>query len=201
MDVTLDDSKLRKYMTELSRSLTDMEPIMDTVGSKLVALIQDNLRQGLTPWGEKFVPLSTTTKLVRFREGKKYTKKGATTARFFRHMTGNHVPLNDTGQHILNKITHKADKDSVIVGMKDSESNKIGRTHQFGATIVPKLKKTLMFEVNGEKVFVKKVTIPARPFMPIRKGIGTSEGKVDIPDAWHDSIVENIRELLADKLR
>jgi phage virion morphogenesis protein len=42
--------------------------------------------------------------------------------------------------------------------------------HQFGAVIVPKTKKALFFTLaNGAKVMVKKVTIPARPFLGINE--------------------------------
>ncbi|MBI1214549.1 MAG: phage virion morphogenesis protein [Alphaproteobacteria bacterium] len=42
--------------------------------------------------------------------------------------------------------------------------------HQFGGTIVPKLKKALAFHLaNGAFVMVKKVEVPARPFLGINE--------------------------------
>lgn len=37
--------------------------------------------------------------------------------------------------------------------------------HEFGATITPKRAQFLHFTVNGEEVFTKSVTIPARPYL------------------------------------
>lgn len=46
--------------------------------------------------------------------------------------------------------------------------------HQFGGEIVPKTKKALKFAVHGGKfVVVRKVTIPARPFL----GVSEEEGR------------------------
>lgn len=46
--------------------------------------------------------------------------------------------------------------------------NKIyGAMHQWGGTIVPKQQGgVLAFSIGGKKVFAKRVTIPARPFLP-----------------------------------
>jgi len=41
-----------------------------------------------------------------------------------------------------------------------------GAVHQFGATIRPKSGKSLVFRLGGKTVFARKVTIPARPFLP-----------------------------------
>src|SRR5262249_52110977 len=40
--------------------------------------------------------------------------------------------------------------------------------HQFGGTITPKRARVLAFKVRGQQVFARKVTIPARPFIPTR---------------------------------
>lgn len=42
--------------------------------------------------------------------------------------------------------------------------------HQFGGVIRPKNKQALAFTSGGKKWVVQKVTIPARPFVPIRDG-------------------------------
>lgn len=53
-------------------------------------------------------------------------------------------------------------KDTAEVGI---QKDIYGRTHEFGATIVPKKADALHFEVDGQEVFAKKVVIPKRPFM------------------------------------
>mgnify|MGYP000005465406 FL=1 len=47
------------------------------------------------------------------------------------------------------------------------------RIHQFGGTIKPKRAKVLAFNIGGEAIFAKQVTIPARPFL----GIGDEDTK------------------------
>ena len=42
---------------------------------------------------------------------------------------------------------------------------KYGGIHEFGGVITPKRKKFLRFQVGGEVIFAKKVTIPERPYM------------------------------------
>jgi phage virion morphogenesis protein len=76
------------------------------------------------------------------------------------------VPLIDTG-FLRKSITYNAGLADVTIG-----SNLVyARMHQFGGTVEPKNKKALAFRVNNKKgsVVVKKVTIPARPFLGISK--------------------------------
>lgn len=67
-------------------------------------------------------------------------------------------------------ITWAVSGDSVIVG-----SNKIyAAVHQFGATIVPKSKKALVFRLAGGLVRARRVRIPARPYL----GFGPADRQV-----------------------
>ncbi len=70
--------------------------------------------------------------------------------------------LRDTGR-LFGSITNNATENQVEVG-----SNVIyARIHQLGGVIKPKHKKYLSFVKNGARVFLKKVTIPARPYLGI----------------------------------
>lgn len=84
-------------------------------------------------------------------------------------------PLRDTGR--LNRsITSTADQSGVTVGTNLFYAP----TQQFGATIVPVKAKRLVFNgPNGVVIFAKKVVVPPRPFMPLRRG-----GRIDLPAAW-----------------
>lgn len=97
-------------------------------------------------------------------------------------------PLRDTGR-LQRSITSSADSTGVTVG-----TNLVyAPTHQFGATIVPKNKPWLVFKgPNGRLVFAKKVVVPARPFMPIRKGSST----VALPPDWSVQVVRAIKSYL-----
>lgn len=95
-------------------------------------------------------------------------------------------PLRNTGL-LQRSITSKPSKDSVEVG-----TNRTGApTQHFGATILPKKGKYLVFQIGGRKVFAKKVTIPARPFMPITPG-----GQVDLPEAWSKGVLQALAKHL-----
>lgn len=74
-------------------------------------------------------------------------------------------------------------RDSIRITAIDAKSVTVGSDrayaaiHQFGGVIKPKAGKYLVFTIGGKKIFAKKVTIPARPFLPF-----TSDGEL-IPAA------------------
>lgn len=94
-------------------------------------------------------------------------------------------PLRDTGR--LNRsITSNPDKTGVTIGT----NVKHAAVHQFGATIMAKPGKRLVFPgPGGALVFAKKVTIPARPFMPLKKGANV----VALPPAWSADVTRALR--------
>jgi phage virion morphogenesis protein len=97
-------------------------------------------------------------------------------------------PLRDTGR--LNRsIAAQADDSGVTVGTNVSYAP----THQFGATIVPKKAKRLVFPgPGGSLIFAKKVTVPARPFLPLRRSGAT----VALPPAWSADVVRALKSYL-----
>lgn len=82
------------------------------------------------------------------------------------------VPLNDTRQHTYNKITHTADAHSVAIGMNENVG--IGAIHQFG----------------GQAGRGRKVTIPPRPFLPIKNN------QVDLPRDWAEEVHATVEAAL-----
>jgi phage gpG-like protein len=65
-----------------------------------------------------------------------------------------------TGAHLYDTMQHVAGGDQVRWGT----GWKYAPVHQYGAVIKPK-GKALVFTLGGKKVFARKVTIPARPFV------------------------------------
>lgn len=61
--------------------------------------------------------------------------------------------------------------------------------HQRGGVIVPKNAKLLSFTIGGQRVFAKKVTIPARPFFPF------------LGDTMTDAAREKIRLVAEAKIK
>lgn len=66
-----------------------------------------------------------------------------------------------TGAHLYDTMQHVAGADSVRWGT----GWKYAPVHQYGAVIKPKNARALFFTLGGKKVFARKVTIPARPFV------------------------------------
>lgn len=75
-------------------------------------------------------------------------------------------PLRDTGR-LQRSISFTATDDGVSVGTNLRQA----ALQQFGGTIVPKPgNKRLVFKgPAGTVIFAKKVVVPARPFMPLRR--------------------------------
>lgn len=69
--------------------------------------------------------------------------------------------LVQSGQHLLQSIAWIQGGDSVEWGA----TWEYAHVHQYGATIVPSTAQRLSFMAGGRRVFAKKVTIPARPFV------------------------------------
>lgn len=94
-------------------------------------------------------------------------------------------PLRDTGR-LNQSITFNADNTGVTIGT----NVKYARTHQYGATIVPKQPgKRLVFPgPGGRLIFAKKVTVPARPFLPLRRG-----DTLALPPSWQADVSRTLR--------
>jgi phage gpG-like protein len=102
-------------------------------------------------------------------------------------------PLRDTGR-LQRSITSNPDATGVTIGT----NVRYARTHQFGATIVPVKAKRLVFPgPNGRLIFAKKVTIPARPFMPIQPG----QEVAVLPPAWSVEVVRGLKAYFAKQLK
>lgn len=74
-------------------------------------------------------------------------------------------PLRDTGR-LQRSVSFTATDDGVSVGTNLRQA----ALQQFGGTIVPVKAKRLVFRgPAGTVIFAKKVVVPARPFMPLRR--------------------------------
>lgn len=92
-------------------------------------------------------------------------------------------PLQDK-RHLMNSIDYRVEGASVEVGTNREHM----RVHQFGARIVPRKGKFLVFHgPDGKLIFAKSVTIPPRPFLPL-------DG---LPSDWREDILAVINDELA----
>lgn len=121
---------------------------LGALGGALANRIRLCFRLGQSPWGVPWRPLNPA-----FRTGQ---------------------PLRDTGR-LQRSITSQVQGDAVMVGT----NVRYAAVHQFGATIFPRNAKYLAAPMGGGRIaFLKQVTIPSRPFMPV------VAGGVQLPPAW-----------------
>ena len=100
IQITLDDTEINAALNNLARHINNLQPAMNSIGNALVGLIHEQLGRGNTPWGDPFEPLSEAyIKAVPRRAGG--------------------IPLNDTHQHIFNRINSQSGSDYVEVGLID----------------------------------------------------------------------------------
>lgn len=190
--ITLNDQRAQAKLAALESAVSNKAPMYAAIGAAIRTRILLCFKLGIDPWG-------TPWRAIRFRapagktnaKGKfKPTKRGA--AQIQGNSNGSAgKPLVDTGD-LRASISVKADDQGVTIG-----TNKISaRVHQFGAEIKPKSAKRLAFPgPNGMVIFAKKVTIPARPYLPVR-----SVNVVDLPPVWSQLAVARIRAHLIEQL-
>lgn len=92
-------------------------------------------------------------------------------------------PLRDTGR-LMNSIDYALEADAVEVGT----NVRYAPTHQFGALIAARNAPWLVFRVPGGFARKKRVTIPARPFLPT----------TGLPEAWREDIASILNDYLRD---
>lgn len=163
----LDDSKAVARIRALDAATANMQPVYATVGRVLVNRVRLCFKLGIDPWGSPWAKL-------KIRRGQ---------------------PLRDTGR-LQRSIVARADAEGVTVGtgLRAESGASYPAVHQFGATIGPAKAKRLVFPgPGGALVFAKKVTIPARPFLPLRRGSDV----VALPIPWSVDVVRALRAYFA----
>lgn len=165
LDIEIDDQSILSALSALAENVGDGKAL-GTVANTIAEEIRLGFEDSTDPWGNPWKPL-------KFRSGQ---------------------PLKDTGV-LANSITHNiTSATSAEVGTNICHAI----VHQYGATVkadqpkgkqslcgyVTKGAKHLAFSAGGSIIRAKQVTIPARPFMPIR------DGHADLPEGWKGSILE-----------
>ena len=98
IQITVDDAEINAALNNLVRHINNLQPAMDSIGETLVGLIHEQLGRGETPWGSAFEPLQKPRKT----QGRSW---------------GDDIPLNDTHEHIFNRINAQSGSDYVEVGL------------------------------------------------------------------------------------
>jgi len=150
--VALDTGSIGAGFRALQQLGHDTQPMMRAIGVGLVETTHRRFESGRDPEGQPWKGWSRSYSAVTESRS------------LLRGKSGN--------SGLMGSITFAADARSVMVG-----SNKIyAGVHQFGATIVPKSRKALVFHLGSRVVFAKKVTIPARPYL----GFGAADRAVTL---------------------
>lgn len=166
-----------------------------SVGAGLKTLIDLGFKMSRDPWGQQWAPLKFRA-LRRSDDGGKLSRTGRQQREANRAGKAGQ-PLRDTGR-MQRSITYKSEADGVTVGtnLRAKSGASIPAVHQFGATILPKKGKFLIFPgPNGNLIFAKKVVIPRRAFLPLDKS-----GAVALPPSWTAVIVARIRAFMLRKV-
>jgi len=124
-----------RTLGEAAGRMEHAAPMYDLIGAMLVTSTQDRFERETDPTGNPW-PMSIRVQL-----------EGGRT-------------LTDSG-HLRNSLTHEADDEGVAVGTNVAYA----LIHQLGGVIRARAGKALHFFVGGAEVFVRQVTIPARPFL------------------------------------
>lgn len=186
--IQVEDAQVTAALLALRARLGHLQPVMASIGQRLVTQADLSFRAEQDPWGTAWQRLSHST--LRQRR----TGKG----------TGGAKILRDTGR-LASSISYRASADQVVVG-----TNVIyAAIHQFGGDIQHQAHtKTLYFRTNkaGTEVgtkFVKKgrsnfaqdahvnayvQRLPRRAFLPI-----DASGRADLPAATVATILADLR--------
>ncbi|MCQ9378803.1 phage virion morphogenesis protein [Methyloversatilis sp. XJ19-49] len=195
MSVTVDvdgDGAQKKLQRLISAGQS--AELYDSVGAGLKTLIDLGFKFSRDPYGQQWAPLKFRG-LRRSDDGGKISRTGRRQAQANRSGRAGQ-PLRDTGR-LQRSITYQAAPDGVTVGtnLRAKSGASIAAVHQFGAVILPKKGKYLIFPgPNGALIFAKKSVIPRRAFLPLDK-----TGILALPTSWVTSIVARIRAFLLRK--
>lgn len=142
--VTSDDRDVRRAMAALGRAGGErlIQAALKNIGQALVRSTRQRFSQEVSPDGKPWEKLNP-----EYAKGKRGGKI-----------------LQEQGMRggLLGTIVWQLKGGSAV----EIGTNKVyAAVHQFGATIRPRSAQFLSFMLGGRRVFARKVTIPARPFL------------------------------------
>jgi phage virion morphogenesis protein len=134
-------------LTQLSYNLKNLRPVLAGLGNIIENVTDESFENQASPWGERWRK-NTVRTIHKSYKGKTHTKKGVQTKRFQKFALGKQILI--ASSQLRSSINRQVGDSSVTVG-----TNKVyAAIHQFG----------------GKAGRNKSVSIPARPYFPIRRG-------------------------------
>lgn len=168
--IDVDDAAVRQALSDLAAKAKNPAPALDAIGEALYRMTRRTFETSTDPWGRRWQPNAQSTLLSMLgkrsgsynKRGGKLSAKGAGAVK---------KPLIGAGKFLSGpSLSYRLDgNNSVVVG----SSAIYAAIHQFG----------------GQAGRGKRVSIPARPFLPI-----TSSGQ--LAPAARAVILEKIAEFL-----
>ncbi len=172
--VTIDDREVSEALGRLAEIGEHLDPILHAVGRVVETRVKQGFDTSTSPYGDKWQPLKLW--LMKQEDGS-----------YAYERIRNGPPLKDTGA-LRESITYAVDGNSVVIGTNREHMH----VHQYGAIIRPKHAKALVFPgPGGALIAARKVTIPARPFLPT----------AGLPDEWADDVLHAIRDQVEGALK
>jgi phage gpG-like protein len=149
----------------------DPRPLLEIAGQIAESNWRDRFRTGRGPGGVPWPISQRVTHAAQPKRGRIGPSQGGRTL------------FNKGG--LVGSLTHEVRGKSAKIGIiPKTKSARFGYVHQFGATILPRRGEFLIFTApDGHKVFARKVTIPARPFIGF-----DDQDRADIHEAWMDHV-------------
>lgn len=174
--VTLDDRAVLGLLKKLEARAGNLTTPFAQIAADLEETARDSFAQGRDPWGGAWEPLSFRTKIKRLGGEKAVFKKnGWLKVGAIRAAAKGFQPLLDTGR-LRASVKSAFGRD--FAELSAGTNVKYAAIHQFG----------------GRAGRGGKVTIPARPYLPIRNG------RADLPPAQLKRIVGILQSALLDGL-
>jgi phage virion morphogenesis protein len=136
----MDFSRANSVLGNALAKISDRQVLSETLGEQLVSSTIERFEDEKGPDGEDW------------KKSRRAEDEGGQT-------------LSDKG-HLKGSINYEASPAAVVVGTSDKIK---GAIHQFGGDIKPQAGKALKFKTSTGFATVKKVTMPARPYLGINE--------------------------------
>lgn len=214
LKIDVDGKVAEKRISAILASLDDLAPVYGVIGNALLNRVRLCFKLGIDPWGKpwspirwraaavKSAPMKKDKQVVGYSQARDKDGRLVLTAKGKAQQKANAAaragtgsagqPLRDTGR-LERSITQRADGNGVTIGTNLRQA----RIHQFGGVIKAKPGKRLVFPgPDGELIFAKRVTIPARPYLPLKRN--GAETVVALPPAWSAIATSALKRYLSN---
>jgi len=142
--MTFDDAAVDERFSGMVRRIENLDPALKDIGEYMIREREKLFVEERDPDGNPWQPVKIRT-LYGSAKGKRYTKKGALTKRFVRHLAGKKILTRD---HHLRRTVYRIEGRAVVIA-PDKISDDYAAIHQKG----------------GQAGRNHAATIPARPHL------------------------------------